>query len=314
MALRLIKRPSFLIGFLFLAGMLFASLVYSWVFNDYIPNPDLIKDKTGQMIAPPYSPTEYSPFGTDNFGRNLLYVIVVGAKYTIGLTIIITALRIIPSLLFALFNYFYLGKALRLVKNVLDAFNYFPVTLLAFLLLNWLIIWGPMMDFEGNFPFSNTESMYIYIALLVLIGIPSLTLLLTNEIEKIMGYEFIESARVLGASKRHFIWKHIKPFLLPQLIIVFLREFITVLLLVAHLGLLDIFIGGRTAREDLFGNKEYLSATNEWAGLIGTSWNFLMTAHPWITIIPVLFITLTILAAKMMLSGLMKEVSSDKRK
>ena len=201
-----------------------------------------------------------------------------------------------------------------MVKNGLDAFNYFPVTLLAYLLLKGIFIWQQRFNFAGDVSYSVADTVYLYIAVLVLIGIPPLALLLTNEIEKIMNYEFIDSARVLGASKKHFIWKHVKPFLLPQVMIVFLREFISVLLLVAHLGLLEIFIGGGVRREDLFGNKEFLSSTNEWAGLLGTSWNFVMTAHPWIAVIPVLFITLTILAAKMILAGLMKEVSSDNRK
>ena len=313
MVKRLFKRPSFLIGLLFLVGLLLASLLYSWLFDSHIPVPGLLKDEKGEVLPAPYSPSDYFPFGTDNFGRNLFFVILVGAKYTIGLTIIITILRIIPSVLFGLFNYFYMGKALRFVKNILDAFNYFPVALLAFLLLNWVMLWGPMMNFEDDFSISIKDSLYIYIGVLVIIGIPPLILIMTNEIEKIMGYEFIESARVLGASKWHFTWKHIKPFLLPQLVVIFLREFISVLILIAHLGLLTIFIGGRTSREDLFGRGVYMSTTNEWAGLIGSWWNFLMTTYPWITIIPVVFITLTILAAKMMLSGVMKEVSKDSR-
>jgi peptide/nickel transport system permease protein len=308
--LRLLKNPYFVIGFLFLFGMFGGSLVYYWITGDQIPEVGLLKDEKGEYMSPPYSPIEFPPLGTDNFGHNVFYLMLAGAKYTIGAAMIIAFLRVIPAVLIGLGIHFYLNKIKRVLASIVDASNYFPTTLLAFLLMNWVMFDGPLMNPE-HFPYSFSEKVIIYIMILVAISLPSVSLLFANEIETVMNKEFIQSSRVLGAQKFHFIRNHIRPFIVPQIYLVLIREFIASMLLISHLGVLGIFIGGNKLAQDVFNNPNFVSLSHEWSGSLGSWWEFLWTTYPWIAFIPVIFFTLTILAGKMMLVGLLKELEKS---
>jgi peptide/nickel transport system permease protein len=299
---KLMKNPAFLMGFIFLFGMFASSLVYYVGWGDEVPKLDLMKNEEGDFLSPPYSPVGYPPLGTDNFNRNILLLIIVGAKYTIGAAMVITLCRVLPSVLIGLVLHFYLKPFRRIIDNIVDAANYFPPTLLSFLLLNWMILEGPLYDPEG-FPYDFTDKTIFYLVILIVISLPSLTLLFSNEYDRIMSQEFVDSAKVLGATKRNYILNHIRPFILPQIFLVSIREFMIIMLLIAHLGVLNIYIGGSSLEVDLFDNPFLVSLSHEWSGLLGSWWQFLWTTYPWISFIPVFFFTLTILSAKLMLIG-----------
>ncbi|WP_262371803.1 ABC transporter permease subunit [Rossellomorea aquimaris] len=299
---KLMKNPAFLMGFIFLFGMFASSLVYYVGWGDEVPKLDLMKNEEGDFLSPPYSPVEYPPLGTDNFNRNILLLIIVGAKYTIGAAMVITLCRVLPSVLLGLVLHFYLKPFRRIIDNIVDAANYFPPTLLSFLLLNWMMLDGPLYDPEG-FPYDFTDKTIFYLVILIVISLPSLTLLFSNEYDRIMSQEFVDSAKVLGATKRNYILNHIRPFILPQIFLVSIREFMIIMLLIAHLGVLNIYIGGSSLEVDLFDNPFLVSLSHEWSGLLGSWWQFLWTTYPWISFIPVFFFTLTILSAKLMLIG-----------
>ncbi|MGD6968340.1 ABC transporter permease subunit [Rossellomorea vietnamensis] len=307
---RLIKNPYFLLGFLFLFGLFGSSVVYYFLAGDHIPVIDLLKDKDGNFLSPPYSPLESPPLGTDNFGHNVFILMLVGAKYTIGAAMAIAFLRVIPAVLIGLIIHFLLKKIKPILAGIVDASNYFPTTLLAFLLLNWVMADGPLRN-PVDFLYSFQELVVIYILILVVISIPSVSLLFSNEIENVMKKEFIDGARVLGAREFHFINNHLRPFIVPQIYLVLIREFIATMLLISHLGVLGIFIGGVRVEQDVFDIPNFVSLSHEWSGSLGTWWRFLWTTYPWIAFIPVVFFTLTILAGKMMLVGLSKELEKS---
>lgn len=299
---KLMRNPAFLVGFIFLFGMFAVSIIYTIGWGNEVQQVDLLKDGEGNFLNPPYSPAEYPPLGTDNFNRNILLLIIIGAKYTIGSALVITLCRVIPSVVLGMILHFYLKPFRKIIDSIVDAANYFPPTLLSFLLLNWMMLEGPLMNPEG-FPYHFSDKLLFYLNILIIISIPSLTLLFSNEYDEIMKQEFIDSSKVLGASKRHYILNHIRPFILPQILLVSIREFMIVMLLIAHLGVLNIYIGGSSLEKDLFDNPFFVSLSNEWSGLLGSWWQFLWTTYPWISFIPVIFFTLTILSAKLMLIG-----------
>ncbi|MBN8192886.1 ABC transporter permease subunit [Bacillus sp. NTK074B] len=299
---KLMKKPAFLTGFLFLFGMFAASLVYYAGWGDEVAKLDLMKNEEGDFLSPPYSPLEYPPLGTDNFNRNVLLLLIVGAKYTIGAALVIMLCRVLPSVVLGLVIHFYFKPFRNIIDHIVDAANYFPPTLLSFLLLNWMLLEGPL-DNPDHFPYDFWDKTIFYLVILIIISIPSLTPLFSNEYDKIMKEEFIDSSKVLGATKRHYIMNHIRPFILPQILLISIREFMIIMLLIAHPGVLKVFIGGAVLEEDVFHNQVFVSLTYEWSGLLGGWWQYLWTTYPWISFIPVVFFSLTILSAKLMLIG-----------
>lgn len=287
--------------------LLLASVIYLLVFHDRIPISPILYDNDGKPLPAPYSWKAYPPLGVDNFGRNIAIVMLIGVKYTILVGIVITIFRVVPSTLFGFIIHFWLHKMERPIKYIADSINYFPATLLVFLLFGWT---KQGISF-GESPPSFLGLVFFYIFIVSIVAIPSLSVLIANEIRLINKMEFIECSRTLGANSGRIIIKHIAPFLVPQLFIISIREFLHTLLLMAHLGVLSIFIGGVIIREDLFGVGRLLTQSNEWAGVIGMWWSFLWTAYPWIAFIPVVFLTLLILATKCILDGLQNVLSTD---
>lgn len=300
----------FITGFIIISGMFLVSIFYFLIFNDRIPTSPLLYDSGGKPLPAPYSFKNVPPFGTDNFGRDLFIVMLVGAKYTIAAALIVTFLRVFPSIWIGLLIHFFLQKFERPIKSIADALNYFPMTLFAFFLLNVILIQEMhVYNIDGVFvngpePFSYWGRIILYLILLASLFVPTNSILIGNEVKAIYKKEFIESSRTLGASNWRIVTKHIKPFLVPQLAIIFLRDFIQTLLLMSHLAVLGLFLGGYTIRGDLFGQTTILSNSNEWAGLLGMWWDFLWTSYPWISFIPILFLSILILCAKGMMEGL----------
>ncbi|WKA56565.1 ABC transporter permease [Planococcus shixiaomingii] len=307
---RLLKNKLFLTGFSMIAGCFLVSLFYFIFFNDQIPSTSLLFSENRKPLPPPYSGSVYPPFGTDEFGRDIAFVMLVGAKYTIGAALLITMLRVVPAVFIGLFLQFFLKELKRPLKSIADSINYFPTTLLAFLLLNWATREGVFM--QDAVPSFGVQVL-LYIAVLSLIFIPLNSVLVANEVELIYRKEFIECSRTLGAGTWRIIFKHIRPFLIPQLFVIFIREFIQTLILMSHLGILGIFIGGTVFKKNLFDRGTASSRSGEWAGTLGMWWDYLWTSYPWMAFIPIIFLTLLILAAKAMLDSLETVLSSEEQ-
>lgn len=307
---RLFKRKMFLGGFGVIVGLFTASLLYFFWTGDRIPVTPLLFNESGKPLHAPYSGTLYPPLGTDEFGRDIAIVMLVGAKYTIGAAFLITVLRVAPALLIGVFLQFFAKRLKRPLKSIADSIHYFPVTLLAFLLLNWVSLEGVLMQQEVP---SSGIQIFLYTLVLSVIFIPLNSVLIANEVELIYRKEFIECSKTLGAGKWRILTKHIRPFLVPRLFIIFIREFIQTLILMAHLGILRIFIGGTVFKTNLFDMSKAVSPTSEWAGTLGLWWDFLWTSYPWIAFIPILLLTGLVLAAKAMMDSLEDALASEER-
>jgi peptide/nickel transport system permease protein len=313
---KLMLNKLFLTGFILISSLFLISIFYFIVFKDHIPTTALLFGADGKPLPAPYSYKIVPPFGTDRFARDLLIVMIVGTKYTIAAALIITFLRVFPSIWFGLILHFYFNKLERPIKSIVDSLNYFPMTLFAFLLLTVILRQGVSMEFvngamiEGSQPLPYWDRVVMFIVVLAALFVPTNSVLIANEVKVIMNKEFIECSRVLGASNWRIVAKHIKPFLIPQIAIIFIRDFIQSLILMSHLAVLGLFVGGYYFREDLFGMTQKASLSNEWAGLLGMWWEFLWTSYPWISFIPIIFITILILSAKGMMEGLKMELAN----
>ncbi len=92
-----------------------------------------------------------------------------------------------------------------------------------------------------------------------------------------------------------------------------IQQFIQVLIVLSHLGVLNLFFGGTYV--DYGGGGPPKSMYYEWSGLVGVYFRSL-NFHPWIALVPIAFFALTILAAQLMLNGLKKasEQANEEKK
>lgn len=312
----LIKKPLFWCGFLYIFIWLVGSLVYLVFWHNHIPIADITLNNNGKILAkPPYSPVVQPPLGADDFARSIFIVVLIGAKFTLGFAILIALMRVILSGIFGIAMRLYIPKIGRIVLTPFESLSYFPIALLGFLILQWVLFQDARLH-DGHFSYDFWARILIYVTVLTFISLPTTTQTIFSETDNILQREFIDSAKILGGSKFHLFWVHLKPFLLPRLLLVFIREIVQVLLVMAHLGVFNIGIGGILMKQSLFSTgvppKLYpYSLSNDWAGLIGIYWHFLWTTYPYIAFIPIVLVTLAILSVKGILVSIQSIMEKD---
>ncbi|MFZ3590041.1 ABC transporter permease [Bacillus sp. DJP31] len=293
MKINYLKSPRLLVGLSIILLMLFASLLFS-LFSDelLVPEPRLLYNENGELIAAsPFPPSIVPPFGTDRLSYNIFYKVIDGAKYTLLMVFFVAMLRVLISFLAGLFCHFYLFKAKKGKSYFISFFQAFysiPQVLLAFILITPFSI-------IGFHDLSFYQLVFYQIIVLIIISVPHLTLLIADECKRIANEQFMDGAKVLGGSTYHLFKKHMLPHLSRPLLIFFSQQVGQVLLLLIHLGLLELFLGGAIKRDlgTAMGAK-FITLTNEWSGLIGMDYKEIVLA-PWIIVAPLVAFMITIL-------------------
>ncbi|WP_347552169.1 ABC transporter permease subunit [Pseudalkalibacillus hwajinpoensis] len=305
------KNPMFVVGLIVIVGLFSISMYYYIVHEDHIPKTFMFHNDEGQLIdRAPLSPIQVGPFGTDKLGYHLFEQIIIGAKYTIGIAFLVASMRMALSFVGGVLGGTYLQKTMRTTSGIVDAMQYIPISLLSYFILRGVLMENGM---DGTFQYSFFERMVFEVVILTAVAIPTTTVLISNETYALWGKEFIESARTLGGTRIHILVKHILPHLGPRMIIIFLQQLVSVLILLLHLGLLKLFFGGTFFSPDPVLGDEYRSVSAEWSGLIGSTYEYL-AYETWVPLIPILSFVLVILAVHVMLEGFKQSMESQSGK
>jgi peptide/nickel transport system permease protein len=293
----LFKSKRFLFGFLFISILLATSFMNT-IFNDgNIREMDAIYEN-GQLVdTAPFKPSLKFPLGTDTSGNDLLHVIVEGAKYTIGISFCIALLQVVLGTIIGTLFIGYFTKTFKATENFLSTFSVIPITLISyFILINVLTM--PIDGFAQPFYVrASFEAM-----ILVLLPLPIVILYVSKETQKILNTEFVTASRTLGAGTLRILVFHVLKHLINKLIILFIQQLNQVLIILAHLGLLQLFFGG-TVIDFSPVNDPPKTLSFEWSGLIGDYFETLYV-HPFIVMVPITFFALTIVSINLMLNGL----------
>lgn len=296
--IKLFKNPLFLIGFVFIFGLLTASFIYSHIVNNEVRQIYHIYGEDHELVdSAPIAPRKEALLGTDKLGYDMLSKVLIGAKFTILAALIIALLRMVISVPIGLIVGTYFTNKKKYLNSVVDAFHFIPLTIIALYLLNPVLKMQP----EG-FTYSFIERMGIEILVLALLAVPILSVLIGNEAGELLKSEYVNSAKTLGGTKLHIIVKHIVPIMKDRFFILFGQQFVQTLIVMAHLGLFNLYFGGTLVSFDKLGTDPPQSITNEWSGLIGGTKIFLQWA-PWIPLTPIICFALTILAVTLMVEG-----------
>lgn len=268
---RHMKNWKFAIGALFFIITISYSIIYSVTTDNHVDQVRLYYSEDGVKLlsAMPHAPTKPFFFGSDKLGFSLFDQLVIGAKYTLIFALLIALLRVIGGLLFGIFYAFHLGpRTQQWLGKLIDSIHFLPLSLVAYILLAPIL----MPAFTGmgyEFTYTFTERILLEMFILTILVVPLTSVLLGKEIKRVLDYEFIASARVLGGSRFHLFWRHIFPHIGPRLTILLGTQFIQVLLIFIHLGIFKFFFGGTKLSYDPYGGDPPISMTNEWSGLIG---------------------------------------------
>ncbi|MBU5266968.1 ABC transporter permease [Virgibacillus proomii] len=189
------NRLPFYLGLSFvivLLSMMFISLFYT----PYEPNAI---DPNNRLATPSLA----HPFGTDNFGRDILSRVMVGTQtaFLIGTTTVMIGLSI-GFILGACAGYFG-GWLDELLMRFIDAMLAFPGILLAIMLI---------AVFEAGM--KNT------IIALGIMSIPAFARVIRSSFIQYKSYDFVKASIAKGAGAFHIILKHIFPNAISPILVV----------------------------------------------------------------------------------------------
>ena len=209
--------------------------------------------------------------GTDNFGRNIFFRIMAGAKYTLLTALVTVSLSALIGTGLGMFSGFAGGLLDEVIIRLLDVLASFPGILLALLMVSLL----------------DNSPRTLVTALLILF-IPGFTRIMRNGMLRYKSRDFVLSARVAGISYPRIIFAHTFPNLLPSL------------LSTSVLGLSNAILAESTMSYLGLGIQPPVPS---WGRMLAESQTFLFNA-PWCALVPGLMIMLTVLAFHYLGEGL----------
>ena len=196
------RMNGFLWAGLIITGLLTAVVVLGFFWTPYEP--------TAMSGSEKYlSPCLAHPFGTDNFGRDILSRVMKGAGTTFAIALMTVAMgAVFGTAIGALTGYFG-GIVDEALMRLNDALTAFPSILLALVIISLL---GP-------------GKMVNVVLALGLVFIPSFARVTRTAFASLRDVNYIKSARLMGASSMRILLVHILPntmnVLLPSITIGF---------------------------------------------------------------------------------------------
>ncbi|MED0990463.1 ABC transporter permease [Bacillus nitratireducens] len=286
---QLVKRDvRFWLGVTFLSVLMIVSIGNTLFFDGNIRELTMMYNEKGELEAAPFSPSSKFWFGTDEKGRDLFQLIIEGAKWTVGASIAIAILRVVIGGTIGLLLGMYSKRSFPVISSFFDPFSIVPMIMISYFMLNEVLM------FESG---EEAAPLHLRVAFQIIVlaclAVPTVMLYVAQEVKRIKNEEFMLAATVLGGSKWQRLKRHVWPHMLPSFLLLVAQQFVSTLLLLLHLGLLELFFGGTI----IFGTDAD-SVTKEWTGLIGQNFRHL-TTHTWIVLIPIAFYSMTILSGNL---------------
>lgn len=228
------------------------------------PNAQSLKD----ALTPP---CWKHPLGTDEFGRSILSRIIFGARISLNIALIASAVALgIGVPLGALAGY-YGGATDSIVQGLVDLTWAFPTILAA---LAIMFILGP-----------GLHSVMIAVGIVYWAGYARIT---RGQFLALREEEYVQAARAVGASSLRIIWRHLLPNSLAPLLVQLSLGMGQVILIEASLSFLGL--GAQPP-------------TPSWGSMLSSGRAYLLTAS-WLTLFPGLAIMVIVLGFNLIGDGL----------
>lgn len=260
--------------------------------NPYLAGNRVIEYKNGQLMVPPFPPSPDIPLGTDQWGRDLLSILLYGARNTLVACTFITMARLILGLILGAAAGWNSGRLVdRIVMGAVEL-----TTALPMLLIGMIII----------FALDIRRGILVFIIALCFVGWGEIAQYIRSEFMTLKGQPFIEGARVIGLHGVGIAVRHVLPNVLPALVVLALLEMGAVLMILGELGFAGVFIGGGIRQESVFGQVT-IPDIPEWGAMLASSRRY-ARSYIWMVAYPAMAFFVAVLGFNMMGEGLRRLV------
>lgn len=236
------------------------------VFFDY--QADAIAQDISQRLQ---GPSAAHPFGTDQYGRDVLARIVYGARISLVASLCIISVATVLGALFGSIAAYYGGWIDNVIMRIMDVFYALPFNLLAICIV------------------ASIGSGIVNLGIACVVGVvPGFTRIFRSAILPIRDQEYVEAARACGTGTRRILMKHIVPNAMGPIIVQATLNLAITILAIAGLSYIGLGIE---------------SPTPEWGAMLSEGKEY-MRNYPYLVIFPGLAILISALSLNLMGDGL----------
>lgn len=216
-------------------------------------------------------PTQAHPFGTDDFGRDILSRILWGGQRSLSVGIVAVGIGLTAGLVVGAVSGYAGGWVDTILMRLMDILLAFPSVLLAIAIMSIL----------GR---GLTKAMIA----IGIVAIPHYARIVRASVLSIRENDYVVAAQASGASHSRILWRHVMPNALAPIIVRATLGTSEAILEAAALGFLGLGVQPPYA---------------EWGAMLAGVQEYIRVA-PHVTAFPGLFITLTVLALNLFGDGL----------
>jgi len=255
-----------------LSLIILISLIFIAVFADVLAPYDYTDRDLSNRLQ---TPTWEHPFGTDQLGRDILTMVMYGARASLSVGFIVVSTALLVGVGLGVLAGYFGGWVDEIIMRLADSFLAFPSMFLALAITVFL----------GQ----GIENMIIA---LIIVEWTSFARIARGATLDVRTKKYILAARWVGGSNWYIIRKHVLP------------NIITPILIMATLGIGNVILAAAGLS---FLGLGVQPLTPEWGAMLNTGRNF-VTTHPHLMIFPGLMIMITVLAFNYFGDGLRDEL------
>lgn len=261
MAYALNRSPAGVIGlvivisFLILGviGPLIAPYKYNYFIVFEAPDAYLVPPGTS-VVGKSSSRTFYFPLGTDDYGRDLLSLILQGARTSLVISLITISLGVPLGIVLGLIAGYYGGKVDELIMRVTDMFLAFPALILAIAFaavlpqrISMMLSANPWLRdfFLWLFAIEPKEAANLgrllsVILALVIVWWPGYVRIVRGSTLSERENLYVEASKAIGLRDRTIMTRHILPNIIGPILVYITLDFGGVILMEAGLSFLGL--------------------------------------------------------------------------
>ncbi|OFW81469.1 MAG: hypothetical protein A2201_04640 [Alicyclobacillus sp. RIFOXYA1_FULL_53_8] len=283
-----------ILGAVLLAGLLVVSL-YPQLLTAQKPNHvDYANYATGQTA--PYPPSPVHPFGTDQYGQDLLARTLAGTLNTLlpalSITVIVVFVSMIFSTLAVSSERSIISKSIQSIGNIMSAL---PALLLLMLVMNHRNMSSPYQEVQ-------------YTLWIALFEIGRGAYAFYESMDKWFGMDFVDGAVMIGRSRLGILFTHLRSWLVMFLLEFAFSELARVLSIMTMLAAFHIYAVEKMSSIPFFISFPPIlgiqSAQDSWVAIIGDATNNgAFISYPYFLYGPFLALLIAMLGANFIARG-----------
>jgi peptide/nickel transport system permease protein len=261
---------------------------------------DRIQTIDGELQRAPFPPSEKYPLGTDDQGRDMLSLLLYGARQTLVIAFVGMTIRLLIGLILGTFSGWWPNSLFdRAVTSVTEFLAAIPALILAILLV---------------FAVGIGRGQIAFIVALSFVGWGEIAQIVRGHVITLRDRLFVLASQSIGLSQSQILSRHVLPNLLATLLALAALEMGAVLLILGELGFVHIFIGGGGIYVDdavSMGHVVHFFEVPDWGAMLGTSWPY-FRSMPWLPLAPAISFFVSILGFNLFGYGLQRFIEKGR--